>query len=324
MSSIVSTGIFVPPKILSNVDLEKMVETSDEWIRERTGIRERRVADATMTTSDMGMLASKEALRSAGISPEDIDLIIVSTMTPDMLCPSTACLVQAKLGASRAACFDLSAACSGFVYGLDIMDKFLDGGRQKTGLLIGAEKLSSSINWKDRNTCILFGDGAGATVMVKGNDGHRVVASCLGSDGLGADMLKIPAGGCAAPATQETVAMGLHYLTMEGREVFKRAVAVMSASTLEVLDVAGMKPEDITLFIPHQANKRIIDGVAKKLSISDRKIFLNVDKYGNTSAASIIVALHEASLCGRIQKGDYVLMTAFGAGFTWGSSIIQW
>lgn len=322
--SVIGTGVYLPEKILTNSDLEKIVETSDQWIFERTGIRERRIAPDGVSTSDMASHAAQKALKDAGIESSEIDLLIVTTMTPDMLCPSTACLVQRKIGAVHAVCFDLSAACSGFIFGLETAKNFLSSGKYKTAMVIGAEKVSSLVDWTDRGTCILFGDGAGAAVLRVSDQGHRLMNSILGSDGHGADCLEIPAGASRMPATHETVDGKLHAIKMEGREVYKRAIDVMSRVALDTVAGCGLEIKDIDLFIPHQANKRIIDSVAKKLSFPEEKIFINVDRYGNTSAASVIIALDEAKRQGRMKAGDYVLMVAFGAGFTWGGMIIEW
>ncbi len=324
MTCIIGTGVYLPSKTLTNADLEKIVETSDQWIVERTGIRERKIADADVSTSDMAAEAARSALKEANIQASEIDLLIVTTMTPDMLCPSTACLVQQKIGATRAACFDLSAACSGFVFGLETAKHFLESGQYKTAVVIGAEKISSLVDWTDRSTAILFGDGAGAAVLKSGSVGHQIIGGFLGSDGGGAEALKVPAGGSFMPASHQTVDEKLHSIRMEGREVYKRAIDMMSNVTLQTLSRYGLKMEDIDLFIPHQANKRIIDSVAKKLSFPEEKIFINVDRYGNTSAASVIIALDEANRKGKMKTGAHVLLVAFGAGFTWGGCLIKW
>jgi 3-oxoacyl-[acyl-carrier-protein] synthase-3 len=324
MINIVGTGSYLPKKILTNYDLEKIVETSDQWIVERTGIRERRIAENGLANSEMGMQAALKALSDAQINPEDIDLIVVATMTPDMLSPSTACLIQERIGAKKATCFDLNAACSGFLYALDVSKKFLESDQFGNALVIGAEKLSAIVDWKDRSTCILFGDGAGAAVLSKKKSGHKILGIFLGSDGSGADALKIPAGGSLMPPTHKTVDDRLHFMKMDGREVYKRAIDVMSKISLDSIANCGLTMEDVDLFIPHQANKRIIDAVAKKLSFPSEKVFINLDRYGNTSAASIILALDEAKVQGQIQKGDHILIVVFGAGFTWGGCVVEW
>jgi len=323
MINIVGIGTYLPEKILTNADLEKMVETSDQWILERTGIRERHIAESG-GSSDLAAKAALNALIDAAIQPSEIDLIIVATMSPDMISPSTACLVQKKIGADRAVCFDIGAACSGFVFAMDVAKKFLESNQYQTALVIGAEKLSSLIDWKDRGTCILFGDGAGAAVLSKKHSGHEVLDIFLGSDGGGSESLKIPAGGSLMPATHQTLEDRQHFIKMDGKEVYKRAIDVMSRISEETVHNCGLEISDIKLFIPHQANKRIIDAVAKKLNMAEEKVFINVDRCGNTSAASIILALNDARAENRIQQGDYVLIVVFGAGFTWGGCIVQW
>jgi 3-oxoacyl-[acyl-carrier-protein] synthase-3 len=304
-----------------------MVDTSDEWITSRTGIKERRIAAENETTSDMATAAAKKALEAAGVKPEELDLIVVATVTPDMFFPSTACMVQAKLGAKNAIGFDISAACSGFLYALQAARHFLNGGPRMTALVIGAEKLSSLINWKDRNTCVLFGDGAGA-VVVRRDDSPtapgRVLSTVMGSDGTLADLLKVPGGGSACPITAENVALRPNTIYMEGRETFKHAVTRMYQASLEALEQAGVKAEDVKLVIPHQANARIISAIAERLNVPPERTFINVDKYGNTSAATIPVALDEAQRSGRLERGDVILLVAFGGGFTWASSVVAW
>lgn len=317
----------MPSKVLSNAELEKMVDTSDEWITTRTGIKERRVAAENECTSDLAAAAAKNALEMAGVSAAELDLIIVATVTPDMFFPSTACIVQKKIGAKNAVCFDISAACSGFLYALQTARHFLNGGPKKTALVIGAEKLTSLINWKDRNTCVLFGDGAGAVVLRGGggaSKSHRVLSSVMGSDGNLADLLKVPGGGTAMPITPENVNARPNTIHMEGRETFKHAVTRMSQACDEALSLAGLTKEDVSLVIPHQANARIITAIADRLGLPHEKAFINVDKYGNTSAATIPVALDEAHRAGRIKKGDVLLLVAFGGGFTWASTVVQW
>lgn len=321
---IVGTGIYLPEKILTNADLEKIVDTNDQWIRERTGIEERRILDEGLATSDIAYRAALEAIRNAGVSPEEIDLILVATITPDMSFPATACLVQDKLGAVKAAAFDISAGCSGFVYGLGIGSQFIKTGMYKTVLVIGAEVLSRVLNWKDRNTCVLFGDAAGAAVLRPVEDGFGILSMELGADGSGAELLKQNMGGARSKITVGNCDSFDRYLSMAGREVFRFAVKIMGECALIALEKAGMNEKDISCFIPHQANIRIIEAAARRLDISMEKVFVNVHKYGNTSAASIPVALHEAYCEGKIKKGDNVVLVGFGAGLTWGAAVIKW
>ncbi len=320
---IIGLGSYLPKKVLTNFDLEKMVDTSDEWIRTRTGISERRIAQANEATSDLAVHAAKQALTDAKLSPQDVELIIVATTTPDMQFPATSCLVQAKLGANNAACFDINAACSGFIHGLIIAQQFIANGTYDNTLVIGAELLSRFIDWKDRSTCVLFGDGAGAAVVAPVKSGG-IISIYLGTDGSQSDLLMTPAGGSRMPASHKTVSEGLHYLKMQGNEVFKHAVRVMANAAQKVLDKAGLTCKDIDCLIPHQANIRIIQALAKRAGLSMDKIYVNVDRYGNMSAASTVVALHEAVKEGRVKKGDIVLLVAFGSGLVWGSCIIKW
>lgn len=325
--SIIGTGSYMPARVLTNHDLEKLVETSDEWITTRTGIKERRIAAPDETTSDMASEAARRALHTAGVKPEEVDLIIVATVTPDMFFPSTACFVQKKIGATNAVGFDISAACSGFLYALQTARHFLNGGPRKTALVIGAEKLSSLINWTDRNTCVLFGDGAGAAV-IRWDDAPdapgRVISSFMGTDGNLADLLKVPGGGTALPITAENVHLRPNTIHMEGRETFKHAVTRMCQASEKALKEAGLTAQDVKLVIPHQANARIISAIAERLGVPEERTFINLDKYGNTSAATIPVSLDEANRSGRIQRGDILLLVAFGGGFTWASSVIRW
>jgi 3-oxoacyl-[acyl-carrier-protein] synthase-3 len=323
-AGILGTGSYLPEKVLTNFDLEKMVDTSDEWITTRTGIKERRIADPSQATSDLATKAAEKALEDANLKPEDIEMIIVATVTPDMNFPSTACIVQANLGALNAAAFDISVGCSGFIYGLAIAQQFVETGLYKNVLVIGAETLSKITNWKDRNTCVLFGDGAGAAVVGRVEKGYGILANYLGADGTGGKYLYMPAGGSRMPASHETVEKNLHTIFMEGQEVFKFAVRVMDSATIEVLERAGLSPEDIDMLIPHQANTRIIEAARKRLRLSEEKVYINLDKYGNTSAASVAIALDEAYRKGLIKKGDIILMVAFGAGLTWASNVIKW
>jgi 3-oxoacyl-[acyl-carrier-protein] synthase-3 len=322
--SITGVGSYVPERVLTNADLERMVETSDEWIRTRTGIRERRIASDNEATSDMAAESARRALAAAGLTAADVDLIIVATITPDMLFPSTACLVQQKLGATRAAAFDIEAACSGFVYALEIGSHFVQCHTYDTVLVIGAEKMSSVIDWTDRNTCVLFGDGAGAAVLQNRPSAHGLLTTCLGSDGGKADLLEMPGGGSACPATADSVARKLHFLRMDGKETFKNAVNAMVSAANEALDRCGLTVDQIRCIIPHQANQRIINAVAERLDAKPEQLFMNVDRFGNTSAASVAIALDEAVREGRIGRGDLVLLVVFGAGLTWGAAVIEW
>lgn len=300
-----------------------MVDTSDEWITTRTGIKERRIASPQETTSSLALEAARRALQMAQVDPQELDLILVATVTPDMAFPATACLLQRELGAPRAACFDLEAGCTGFVYALVVAEKYLIGGGGNKALVVGAETLSKIVDWEDRATCVLFGDGAGACILEKTNH-PGLLASYLGSDGGGAHLLELPAGGSRMPASKESVEGRMHYIKMNGNEVFKFAVRIMEEASKEVARRAGIGLEEVALFIPHQANIRIIDSAARRLKIPQEKIFVNVHKYGNTSSASIPIALDEAYREGRIKDGDLLLLVGFGAGLTWGSTVIRW
>ena len=322
--SISGVGSYVPARILTNADLEKMVDTSDEWITTRTGIKERRVAAKNEYTSDMAVKAAQRAMKMAGVTAEQIDLIAVATITPDMPFPSTACLVQQKLGARRAAAFDLEAACSGFIYGLEIGQQFIMSRTYDTVLVIGAEKLSSIVNWQDRNTCVLFGDGAGAAVLQNRPHAHGLLTAVMGADGGKANLLFMPGGGSRSPASAETVAGKLHYLQMEGRETFKNAVQAMCTAAQEALRRCELDISKIKCVIPHQANRRIIDAVGERLGATPEQLFVNVNRYGNTSAASVAIALDEAVASGKVQRGDLILLVVFGAGLTWGAAVIEW
>ena len=322
--SISGVGSYVPERILTNADLEKLVETTDEWITSRTGIKERRIAAADEFTSDLATKAAERAMKMAGITAGEIDLIIVATLTPDMPFPSTACLVQRKLGAARAAAFDIEAACSGFIYALEIGQQFILSRTYETVLVIGAEKLSSIVNWKDRNTCVLFGDGAGAAILQHREDSHGLLTAVMGADGNKADLLSMPGGGSACPATAESVANGMHYLRMDGKETFKNAVNAMVSAAHEALRRCEIDITKIKCVIPHQANQRIVDAVGERLNATPEQLFINLHKYGNTSAASVAIALDEAVHSGKIQRGDMILLVVFGAGLTWGAAVIEW
>jgi 3-oxoacyl-[acyl-carrier-protein] synthase-3 len=322
--SITGVGSYLPAKVLTNADLEKMVDTSDEWITTRTGIQERRVAAKNEFTSDMAVKAAQRAMKMAGVTAEQLDLIIVATITPDMPFPATACLVQHKLGARRAAAFDLEAACSGFIYGLEIGQQFIMSRTYDTVLVIGAEKLSSIVDWQDRNTCVLFGDGAGAAVLQNRPNAHGLLTAVMGADGEKANLLYMPGGGSRCPATQETVQAKRHYLQMEGRETFKNAVQAMCTAAREALNRCELDITKVKCIIPHQANRRIIDAVGERLGATPEQLFINVNRYGNTSAASVAIALDEAVASGKVQRGDLVLLVVFGAGLTWGAAVIEW
>lgn len=320
---IIGVGEYLPKEILSNRDLEKMVDTSDEWITTRTGIKERRLASRYQATSDLATQAAKMALKDARLRPEDLDLIVVATVTPDMQFPSTACIVQTHLGAKNAACFDISSACAGFVYAIAVAQQFIACRTAKFALVIGAEVLSSITDWQDRNTCVLFGDGAGAAVLGEVKSGG-ILSAYLGSDGSKKDLLMIPGGGSKNPASHTTVNKRLHYIKMQGNELFKLAVIIMAQAARIALKEAGLACKDVDLVIPHQANIRIIMAMAKRLGLTKEKIYLNIEKYGNISSASTATALCEAVKDGRIKKGDIVLLDAFGAGLVWGACVIKW
>lgn len=322
--SITGVGSYVPARVLTNADLEKMVETTDEWITSRTGIKERRIAAADEFTSDLATKAAQRALKMAGVTPEQIDLIIVATITPDMPFPSTACLVQRKLGATKAAAFDLEAACSGFIYGLEIGQQFIMSRTYDTVLVIGAEKLSTVVDWQDRNTCVLFGDGAGAVVLQNRPHSHGLLTAVMGADGSKSELLAMPAGGSRCPASLESVQNRLHYLRMDGKETFKNAVQAMMTAAQEALRRCELTVPQIKCVIPHQANRRIIDAVGDRLGATAEQLFINLDRYGNTSAASVAIALDEAVSSGRVARGDLILLVVFGAGLTWGAAVIEW
>ncbi len=321
---IAGTGSYVPDRVLTNSELEKMVDTSDEWIVTRTGIKERRIVDEETAASDLALKAAERALEAAETSPAEIDLIVVATVTPDMAFPATACLVQDRIGAKRAAAFDISAACSGFIYGLSVVDQFIKNGAYETALLIGTETLSKITDWTDRNTCVLLGDGAGAVVVKSTTEEKGILSFYLGADGGLGDLLKLPAGGSRMPPTHETIDNRLHYTRMKGNELYKVAVRVLAKAAEEALSRLRLSPEEVSLLIPHQANLRIIQAAAKKAGIPLSRVYINVDKYGNTSSASIAIALDEAVRGGRIKEGDIIVLDAFGGGLTWGACVVKW
>lgn len=322
-AGILGLGMYLPEKVLTNRDLERMVDTTDEWITTRTGIKERRIAREDEATSDLAVEAAKAALKDAKLTAEDIDLIIVATITPDMFFPATACLVQDKLGARTVPAFDISVACSGFIYGLAIANQFISSGAYRHALVIAAEKLSSITDWNDRSTCVLFGDGAGAVVLGPVDQGG-ILSVHLGASGKQGDLIKLPAGGSRIPATVQSIENGLHFIKMNGSELFKHAVKIMADAAAKATQPLGLKAEDISLVIPHQANIRILEAAAKRMGLSKDKIYLNIDRFGNMSAASSAVALVEAVQKGRIKKGDKILLDAFGGGLTWGAIVIEW
>lgn len=321
---ILGLGHYVPEKIITNKDMEKIVETSDEWITERTGIKQRHIAATEEATSDLAYKAAIAALNDAKISAEDLDLIIVGTASSDYVFPSTACLVQAKLGAKNAAAFDLAAGCSGFVYSLAVASQMIKTGLYNKILIIGAETLSRIMNWKDRNTCVLFGDGAGAAVVGEVEEGYGVLGIDMGADGNGGQYLLQPAGGSRNPASEATVLANEHTIHMNGQEVFKFAIQIMGKTAKRALANAGMKSEDLDMLFPHQANYRIITSAAKRLKMPMEKVWVNVDKYANTSAASIPIALCEAQAAGVLKKGDNIILDGFGAGLTWAAIVLKW
>jgi 3-oxoacyl-[acyl-carrier-protein] synthase-3 len=320
---IIGKGAAVPEKILTNFDLEKMIDTSDQWIRERSGIKRRHILEEGKTNSDLATLAGQRALEDAGINAEELDGIILGTITPDSIFPSTACRVQAKLGAVNAVAMDISAACSGFLYALILADNLIASGNYKKILIIGSEVLSRFVDWEDRTTCVLFGDGAGAAVVAPAEGEKGILSTYMKSDGRLANLLQFPGGGASCPTTHESVDNKLHYIKMEGREVFKHAVRTMVDAAIHGLKLAKVKASDIDLLINHQANVRIIDAVTNRLKLNKEKVFINLDEYGNTSAASIPIALDQACKEGRLKSGDLCLLVSFGGGFTWASSVIQ-
>ncbi len=323
-ASITGVGSYLPGKVLTNYDLEKMVDTSDDWIIQRTGIKERRIVENGQITSDLATQASLRAMEDAGVSPNDLDLIITSTITPDHIFPSTSCYIQQKIGASRASAFDILAACAGFIYALSIGQSFVNSGAMETVLVVGAECLSKITDYTDRTTCVLFGDGAGAVIIQKSRTKHEILSTSLAADGSQADVLIMPGGGSKTPASIESVQQRTHYIQFKGKEVFKLAINNITNLILETVEKNGLSLEDIDLIIPHQSNLRIIEATMEKLGLPMEKAFVNIDKYGNTSSASIPIAIDEARKEGRLSKGDIVALVAFGGGLTWGSSIIRW
>ncbi|WKZ19653.1 MAG: beta-ketoacyl-ACP synthase III [Candidatus Jettenia sp. CY-1] len=323
-ASITGIGSYLPSKILTNYDLEKLVETSNDWIVQRTGIKERHIVENGVITSDLATQASIYAMEDAGVSPQDLDMIITSTITPDHIFPSTSCYIQQKLGATRAGAFDILAACAGFIYALAIGESFVNSGAIKTALVVGAECLSKITDYTNRSTCVLFGDGAGAVIIQKNPTKHEILSTRLAADGSQADVLIMPGGGSKNPASLESIQQRAHYIQFRGKEIFKLAINNITNLILETADENGLKLADIDLIIPHQSNLRIIEATMEKLGLPMEKAFVNIDKYGNTSSASIPIAINEARKEGRLKKGNIVMLVAFGGGLTWGSSIIRW
>lgn len=321
---IIGWGKYVPPNVLTNNDLAKTVDTTDEWIRTMTGIQERHIAASKESTALLAVYAARQAIESADVNPQDIDLVIVATATPEYLFPATACLVQNAIGAERAGAYDLEAGCSGFVYALSAASAMIRSEMYNTILVVGAETLSRITDWNDRATCVLFGDGAGAVILRGSDEPGGVMASVLGADGSGGDLLIVPGGGSRNPAGPETVLSKMHYIKMNGREVYRFATRVMASASKQAVERAGWRLDQIDLFLPHQANQRIIDSAAKALNLPPEKVFLNLGSYGNTSAASIPIALCEAIDAGRVKPGDHLVMVGFGAGLTWASCAIEW
>jgi 3-oxoacyl-[acyl-carrier-protein] synthase-3 len=314
----------VPSRVVTNAELEKLVDTTDEWIRTRTGIRERRIAAEGEVVSQFATEASRRALEAAGVPPEDVDLIICATVTPDMPIPATSCTIQVDLGCTKAAAFDMQAGCSGFIYAQSVAKQFILTGRCRNVLVIGAELLSKYLDWSDRSTCVIFADGAGAVLLQAGDPPRGVLASAMHTDGSMRDLITMPGGGCLHPPSQAMLRDGMQYIRMKGNETFKIAVRAIEEVSREVLDAAGLKPDDVDWFVPHQANMRIIDAVGQRLGIPQERCFVNIEKYGNTSAASIPIALDEAVRAGRVASGQVILMAAFGAGLTWAASVVRW
>ena len=317
-------GMAVPDKVLTNDDLAKMVDTNDEWIVSRTGIRERRIAGSDQSTASLASDAAMRALEVANVHPGDLDMIILSTCSPEYVFPATACLVQDQIGAGKAGAFDLLAACTGFVYALNLGSQAIKSNGAENVLIIGSETLSRAVNWKDRDTCILFGDGAGAFVLQASDEPGGILSTVMRSDGSGADLLSVPGGGSRHPTSMQTIYDGLHYIQMNGREVFRFATRVMAEATLQTVESAQLTMDDIQLLIPHQANQRIIEAAARRLDYPMEQVMVNVDRYGNTSTASIPIATVEAFEQGRLKPGDKTVMVAFGSGLTWGAALVQW
>lgn len=321
---ITGTGSYIPSKSLTNDDLEKLVDTTDEWITERTGIKTRRIAGVRQAASDLGSRASKNALVSAGLKPRDIDLILVATVTGDMIMPSTAALIQHKIGAKNAAAFDLNAACTGFLYGLSVADSYIRSGSFRKILLVGSEVMSRFIDWEDRSTCVIFGDGAGAVAIEAVRKNRGILSTHIHSNGNLWDLITIPGGGSRHPSSLASLRARKHFIKMKGNETFKVAVRTLEKIVLDTLKANGIKPSDLSLLIPHQANMRIIQAIARRLRLPPEKVVVNIDRYGNTSSASVPIALDEAVRSGRIRNGDYILLEAFGSGLTWASALVRW
>lgn len=323
-AKIIATGSYAPEKRLTNLEIEKLIDTSDTWITQRTGIKERRIAALSQSASDLAYEASKKAIKRSNIKPSELDMIIVATVSGDMPMPATACILQKLLGAKKAVAFDINAACSGFIYGMSVADSFIKTNSYKKILIVGVEVLSKFLDWSDRTTCILFGDGAGAAIVVPSETDSGILSTHLYSDGFLWDFIYLPGGGSMYPASPDTLKNKLHFIKMKGNETFKVAVKTLENLVINTLERNGIEPSKLSLLIPHQANLRIIVATAKKLGIHMDKVFVNVDRYGNTSAASIPIALDEAIVSGRIKEGDYVMLEAFGAGLTWASALIKW
>lgn len=323
-ASITGIGSYLPKKVLTNYALERMIDTSNDWIVKRTGIKERRIIENGLTTSDLGAKASLRAIKDAKVSPKNIDIIITSTITPDHFFPSTSCYIQRKIGATRASAFDILAACSGFIYAMAIGESFINSGTANTVLVVGAECLSKITDYSDRTTCVLFGDGAGAVILQKSRTRHEIISTNLAADGSQTDVLIMPGGGAKNPASIESVRKRMHFIQFKGREVFKLAINKLTNIIKETAKKNKLKLEDIDLIIPHQSNLRIIEATMEKLGLPIEKVFVNIDKYGNTSSASVPIALDEARKTKRLRKGSIVMLVAFGGGLTWGASIIKW